>query len=147
MSGCVCVYENSVDNLALAMSDFCLAMSAALWAERTALSTRSRTLLDRKIKSFEVLPELTSTLFLYLPSSLEPSLSVVTPYPYFLLLNHSPEIQIFQLNSLVTITITNVVIMAIVEIIYLNVTDFIEINMILSRILLCSSTKVRFQWQ
>lgn len=73
------------------MSAFCNAILDARCAALTAESTRSRNLADRMRNKCFRFWLVISTLFLYLPSSLVPSLNVVTPYPYFLFADHSPS--------------------------------------------------------
>lgn len=75
----------------MAMSAFCNAISCDLLLAWTAASILSLVLLplSRNRCFFRML--VTRTLFLYFPSSRNPSLIVVTPYPYFLLLYHSPS--------------------------------------------------------
>lgn len=65
-------------HLDAAISDFCLAMAAALWAPSTLRSTFCRILaLFRGMTRFFM--PLTRTLWRYLPSSFLPSGSVVQP--------------------------------------------------------------------
>ena len=62
-----------------AMSAFCIASCAALWAAMTAVSMRSRILLFCNTISLLLWLDDTRILFLYFPSSLLPSLNVVAP--------------------------------------------------------------------
>ena len=66
-------------DLEIAMSAFCRAILEARWAAFTALSMRSRNLALRMRNRCFFLLEVMRILFLYLPSSLLPSLRVVTP--------------------------------------------------------------------
>lgn len=63
----------------IAMSAFCKAYLLARWAESTAASMRSRNLAERIRNKCFFFWLVMRTLFLYLPSSLEPSRNVVTP--------------------------------------------------------------------
>uniref|UniRef100_A0A224Y202 Putative secreted protein n=1 Tax=Panstrongylus lignarius TaxID=156445 RepID=A0A224Y202_9HEMI len=73
------------------MSAFCRAILEARCAAFTAASILSLNFAERIRNRCFFFCDVIRTLFLYFPSSLEPSLNVVTPYPYFLLLNHSPS--------------------------------------------------------
>jgi ammonia channel protein AmtB len=61
------------------MSAFCKAIFDARWAAFTAESILSRNLAERMRKRCFFLLEVIRMLFLYFPSSRDPSLNVVTP--------------------------------------------------------------------
>jgi ammonia channel protein AmtB len=61
------------------MSAFCKAIFDARWAAFTAESILSRNLAERMRKRCFFLFEVIKMLFLYFPSSRDPSLNVVTP--------------------------------------------------------------------
>merc|ERR1719206_1265984 len=84
-------FPRAVAVLDIAMSAFCRAILDARCAAFTAESILSRNLAERMRNRCFFLLEVIRMLFLSFPPSLVPSLKVVTPYPYFLLLNHSPS--------------------------------------------------------